>query len=167
MGIYSTIDRVVNRILPDEWIKSFAKVMKLETHSDAPWASFDKPYSESRIALISSAGVHLKSDGPFDMEDRDGDPTFRMVPGDVESGDLTVSHSHYNTADALKDINVVFPIDRLREMVRRELIGSVAPRNFGFMGFIPKVEPLLKKYAPQVAGMLKEDQVDAVVLAPA
>lgn len=167
MGFYSKMDRTFNRIIPDSWIKAMFGRLPLHVNTDVPWVEYKKPFSESKIALISSAGVHLKDDVPFDMESRKGDSTYRVIPGDVDSSDLMVSHSHYDNKGAKKDINVVFPIDRMRELVERELIGSVAPNNFGFMGFIPNTTLLVEEYAPKVAEILREDGVDAVVLAPA
>lgn len=157
----------MNRIIPDSWIKALFGRMPLKVNTDVPWTEYNKLFSESKIALVSSAGVHLKDDEAFDMESRKGDSTYRVIPGDVDSSSLMVSHSHYDNKGANADINVVFPIDRLRELVEREQIGSVAQNNFGFMGFIPNTTLLVEEYAPKVVEILKEDGVDAVVLSPA
>jgi len=133
-----------------------------------PWAPFKKPLAGCRVALVTTAGVHLKSQVPFDMENGSGDATFREIPGDVDPGSLMVTHKYYDHSSADRDINVVFPIDRLRDMVARGEVGAVAPRHYGFMGHIvgDKVGELMELTAPVVAENLMGDGVDAVLLTP-
>lgn len=127
-------------------------------------AHMDKTLDEARVAFITTAGVRLKTDPPF--ETKKGDPTFRIIPGDVDYGDLTVNHEHYDIRDALEDINLVFPLDILRQFAREGKIGEVAPHHFGLMGYIPQVKKLMNKTAPAIADQLQEDQVDIVLLSP-
>lgn len=133
-----------------------------------PWALPSKPLSESRVAIVTTAGLHLKEDAPFDMDDPSGDPTFRALPSGRPASDFTITHDYYDHSDAEKDINIVFPVQRLRELVDVGFAGSAAGRNFGFMGHImgPKARILTGESAPQVARLLKEDAVDAVLLTP-
>lgn len=139
------------------------------TNIDIPWAPFTKDLEECRIALVTTAGVHLHWQPPFDMEDKDGDPTFREIPSWVDSEDLRITHNYYDHRDADRDINVVFPIQRLKELEAQEFVGKVSPRHFSFMGHIVGryLEMLVKKTAPEVARILKRDQVDSVFLTPA
>lgn len=127
-------------------------------------AQLDKPLSEARVAFITTAGIHVKTDAPFDT--KNGDPTFRRVPGDVSFADLTISHEHYDTTEANKDINVVFPLEVLREFAEEGMIKDVAPRNFGLMGYIPQVKELMEQSAPEIADQLVADNVDIVLLSP-
>ncbi|MFQ5354618.1 MAG: glycine/sarcosine/betaine reductase selenoprotein B family protein, partial [Thermodesulfobacteriota bacterium] len=86
----------------------------------------------------------------------------------TEASDYTVTHDYYDHSDADRDINVVFPVFRLRELAAEGFIREAAPVNYGFMGHItgPHVQTLMKKTAPEVAGMLRKDSVDAVLLTP-
>jgi len=127
----------------------------------APW---DKTLAEARVALVTTAGVHLKSQPIFQVEE--GDSSYRVIPGDVNVEDLMISHTHYDRTDADQDINCVFPIARLRELDQQGFIGSAASVHYGFMGYIPKPQQLIEEVAPEVAKRLKEDQVDIVVLSP-
>lgn len=133
-----------------------------------PWAPFNKELKDCKIGLVTTAGVHLKTQKPFDMKDPDGDPTYREIPLDASKQDLMITHDYYDHKDADKDINIVFPIDRLKEMRDRGEIGSVSEMNFGFMGHIQgeHIWTLINETAPQVAVKLKEMQVDAVLLTP-
>ncbi|MFQ5988595.1 MAG: glycine/sarcosine/betaine reductase selenoprotein B family protein, partial [Candidatus Methylomirabilales bacterium] len=134
-----------------------------------PWAPLRKPLRESSIAMVTTAGVHLKSQTPFNMEDPDGDATFRTFPADVDKAALTITHKYYDHSAADRDINVVLPIDRLRELRDEGVIGRIAPTLYSFMGHIdgPHLKTLMEETAPQVAELLVRDEVDAVFLTPA
>lgn len=133
-----------------------------------PWAPFTKGLKNSTLALVTTAGVHLKGQKPFDMVDPNGDPSFREIPSSSPREDYTITHDYYDHADADKDLNIVFPIDRIREMISEGRIKGLAGVNYGFMGHIdgPHIETLIRKTAPEAAGRLKEEGVDAVLLTP-
>lgn len=126
-------------------------------------AELKNSLKNSRVAFITTAGVHLKKDKPFDTN---GDHTFRIIPGNVDINDLTITHDHYDKEEALKDINCVFPLEILRNLGKAGYIKYLAPRNFGLMGYIPKVDLLINESAPKIADMLVEDEVDIALLSP-
>ena len=137
--------------------------------SDSPWTPFEKDISTCRLALVTTGGVHLALQKPFDMKDPAGDPTFREIPADARPADLEITHNYYDHADADKDVNVLFPIERVRELKQSNEIGDVNHRHFSFMGHIMKrhINTLMKESAPRVAAALKSDHVDIVILTPA
>jgi len=152
------------------WLASqWARRRRFVEGRDIPWAPFTKPLPESVLALVTTAGVHLKSHEPFNMDDPTGDPSFRAIPADVRSGDLTITHKYYDHTAADRDINVVLPLDRVRELLAEKRIGGIGPFAYGFMGHIdgPHVGTLMEKTAPEVARRLKADRTDAVILTPA
>jgi len=134
-----------------------------------PWARVAKPVQHSAIALVTTAGVHLASEPPFDMSDPEGDPSFRVIPGDADPAQLHITHRYYDHAAADRDINVVLPIGRLRELVDEKRVGAVAPRIYGFMGHIDgrHLTTLIDETAPAVADRLLADGADAAFLTPA
>jgi D-proline reductase (dithiol) PrdB len=137
------------------------------THNETiAWAPLRKPLAQCRVALVSTAGVHLKSQPAHDLLNPHGDASFREIPGDTPASALAVDHSHYDTSDANADPNCVFPIDRLRELAHMGIVGAVAPLHFGFMGFIPDGRLLRDTTAPIVAERLLSQGTDAVVLTP-
>ncbi len=140
-----------------------------EPRGETPWAPWEKKLSLSKLALVSTCGIHHVEQKPFDMNDPEGDPSFRVIDGRRPTSDLKITHDYYDHSDADRDINVVFPIERMKEFEREGVIGSLADRHFGFMGHIKggHVDTLIERSAPQVAGMLREDGVDAVFLTPA
>ncbi len=134
-----------------------------------PWCPVKRPLEQSRIALVTTAGVHHKHQPPFDMNDAMGDPSFRIIDGQTILGDYQITHDYYDHRDADRDLNIVFPVQRLKEMQAAGLIGGVSEMHFSFMGHITgnHVDTLVKSTAPQVVGALKQLDVDAVLLTPA
>jgi len=135
----------------------------------APGARLVKPLSQSKFALISSAGVHLAGQPPFDLAQRGGDFSFRELPGNLDVRQLKIAQrsSDFDQTGALQDANLVFPLDRFRELVERGEIAALNHRHFSFMGSISAPGRLLAESAPRVAEMLREDGVDAAFLVPA
>lgn len=133
----------------------------------SPINPLPKPLQQCRVALVGTAGVHLDGDRSFDVGNPLGDSSLRVIPGDAPFGTLRLSHPGYNTRKIAQDINCVFPLERLRELAQEGIIGSVSPRNFSFMGYIPVPTTLVAETAPKVANWLKEDQVDLALLVPA
>jgi D-proline reductase (dithiol) PrdB len=103
------------------------------------------------------------------MSDKDGDPSFRVILADAPPEHLTITHDYYDHREADRDVNVVLPIDRLRDARAAGRIGDVGPRMYSFMGHVdgPHVRTLLAATAPQVARHLVEDGADAVLMTPA
>lgn len=133
-----------------------------------PWTPVKKRLKDSTVALVTTAGVHLKGQPPFDMLDKQGDPTYRELPSGTPKEDYTITHDYYDHTDADRDLNIVFPIDRLREMRDAGLIGGLAGTNYGFMGHIDGayMDILVKKTAPEVARKLRKEGVDVALLTP-
>ena len=133
-----------------------------------PWAPVTKPVKDCKIAIVTTAGVHLKSQKPFDMHDPHGDPTYREIPKDTSKEELIITHDYYDHKDADKDINVVFPIDRLKELKETGEIKDIAEINFGLMGHIDggHIYTLINETAPEIAEKLRQQGVDAVLLTP-
>lgn len=151
--------------LADVW----ARGHRFVTGEGIPWAPLRKPLRESCIALVTTAGVHLKSQPLFDMEDPNGDPTFRAIPSNVDRADLTITHKYYDHSAADRDINVVLPLDRLRELQAERFIGEIAPTVYSFMGHIdgPHLKTLMERTGPAVAENLVREGAEAVFLTPA
>ena len=103
------------------------------------------------------------------MEDNNGDASFRRIPASATQQELTITHDYYDHRDADKDINLVLPIDILREVQEAGLVGESARYFYSFMGHIDQqhVETLKEQTARQVAQELKDEQVDIALLVPA
>jgi D-proline reductase (dithiol) PrdB len=91
---------------------------------------------------------------------------YRVIPGSIEAGDLVMTHlsTNFDRTGFQRDWNVVFPLDRLRELAAEGLIGSVAAYHYSFMGATDPAE--MEPAARNLALLLKGDRVDAALLAP-
>jgi D-proline reductase (dithiol) PrdB len=169
-----SIDRLKNKLISKvitrfpSLAKRFVASYDPQRSNDVPWTPVTKALERSTIAIVTTSGVHHKGQGPFDMKDREGDPSYRIIDLGRPLSDLMITHDYYDHADADKDINIVFPVERLREFEKEGLIGRVADRHYSFMGHIigRHIPTLVDKNAPEIARALKNDHVDIVLLTP-
>jgi len=133
-----------------------------------PCAPLGKPLARSRVALVTTAGLHTTGQDPFDAG-KMGDPSFREIPGSIEVQSLSEAHKSkaFDHAGINADKNIVFPLDRFRELAGRGEVGELNHRHFSFMGSMLGPRNLIDQTAPEVAGLLRSDGVDAVFLTPA
>jgi D-proline reductase (dithiol) PrdB len=130
-----------------------------------PVTPLSKPLSECKLALVTTGGLHLKKDTPFDTKLKGGDCSYRMLPYDVKHEDIMVTHESYDHKFINEDLNCVFPIDRMREFVSEGKINSLSKEHFSFMGHISAPAPLHDN-SRKVGRILKELGVDIAFLTP-
>jgi D-proline reductase (dithiol) PrdB len=133
-----------------------------------PGTRMTKPLSESRIAVVTTAGLHRPDQPPFDASVKGGDWSYREIPADTDIATLGVAHKSdsFDHSGLEQDKNLALPLDRLRELAASGFIGELAPRNFSFMGAISAPQRLIDFTAPEAAHKLREDAVDGVLLTP-
>jgi D-proline reductase (dithiol) PrdB len=146
--------------------------ISMEKPRPIPWTPLAKPLSECNVALLSSAGIALKNDQPFDQEGERqnpwwGDPTHRVIPKTATEEDIRLYHLHIDPFYAEQDLNCLFPLRRLQEMEHSGRIGRMSNRHYSIMGYILNPERLLQETVPALIRNLKEDMADVVVLVPA
>lgn len=162
------IARVITRF-PSLAERFIAAYKPWETEGEIPWAVPAKPLADCKVAIVTTSGVHHAGQMPFDMQDKDGDPTFRVLDGATIAGDFHITHDYYDHSDAERDLNIIFPLERLQEFVREGIIGSLSKTHYAFMGHIDgrHIPTLIHKSASKIAALLKSDEVDVVLLTPA
>lgn len=128
----------------------------------APWIS-PKPLAEAKIAIVSTAGLHRRSDVPFTP----GAVDYRLLPGDVDFADVVVSHisTNFDRSAFQQDPNIWFPLDRLREMAADSEIGGVSKWHYCFMGAQPNHQAL-EAAGEEVGRLLAADSVDVALMVP-
>ena len=142
---------------------------------DAPvWAPFDKRLADARIALLTSAGIHLKGSHPSFDVDREqaqpdwGDPTWRSIPATTQPQDIAVAHLHINDEDLLADPEIAFPMHLLADLAREGVVGGAAANHVAVMGYQDRsLKDWRSMTAPQIAAHVREQGADALILAPA
>jgi D-proline reductase (dithiol) PrdB len=143
----------------------------LETQRDIPWTPLSKPLEECTVALVSSAGLALKSDRPFDQEGEKrnpwwGDPTYRILPRSTKGEDVELYHLHIHPRLTAQDLNTTFPLQCLLELENMGEIGKSAAKHYSFMGYILQPQELLSESMPSMIENMKQDGVDIVLLVP-
>ena len=145
----------------DPSLREHIEKIECTKHDSQPWVE-GPPLSARRVAIVSTAGLIKRGDRPFSL----GDTGYRLIPGDLDMAEMVMSHvsTNFDRSGFQQDVNVVFPIKRLRELAANGTIGSVADFHYSFMGATDpeKMAPTIEHLAP----LLKKDSVDAVLLAP-
>lgn len=141
----------------------FLKTYRWRRIDPVPCAPLRKPLNESRVAIVTTAGLHLPSQPPFDNDVRGGDTSYRVIPNDADVSTLLEAHRSetFDHAAVQADPNLAFPLDRLREMGL-----PPAPRHLSFMGSITAPGRLIAESAPEAAQLLVDDAVDVALLVP-
>ena len=130
-----------------------------------PFTPFDGELSKATVAIVTAGGVHLKGQEPFNTADELGDLGFRIIPDDADTSDLMVTHHHYDHRDADEDINVVFPLDVLRDLKDEGSIREVARKHVGYMGYTMQLKAMYEGTAPEIANEIdRGSRADVVVL---
>ena len=123
-----------------------------------------KDLSQSKLTLVTSAGLHLRGDRPF----RGGDTSYRVIPSSAQAADIIESHTSigFDHSGVYRDINLAFPIDRLRELAGQGTIGSLADNYYSFMGAQRDPRKIIEESGPEVARILRSQDVDVALLVP-
>jgi hypothetical protein len=138
---------------------------------EIPWTPISKPLEESTVALVSSAGLALKTDQPFDQEGERhnpwwGDPSYRAIPRTATGKDVRLYHMHVGPHLVEDDLNTFFPLRRLLELEEGSEIGRSAAHHYSYMGYILQPEQLLEESVPAMIQRMVQDGVDTVLLVP-
>jgi len=149
-------------------IRGYLKAYRWRRIDPVPWAPLQKPLSECRLALVSSAGFVLPEQEPFDESVRGGDVSFRRIPSDSPVAELIDTHrsDSFDHTGMDRDPNLAFPIDRARELVASGRIDSVADSHLSFMGAITTPGRLVRDTALQAARWLVDQRIDIALLVP-
>lgn len=137
------------------------------------WVPLPKPLHRCTVALMTSAGIYLEGQRPFDEEREKqeptwGDPTYRVIPSEYRQADVACSHLHINHDDLLEDADVVLPVRAFQRLEAAKVIGSLAPEHYSFMGYQDrKLVDWTTVQGPELAARLNERAVDVLMLAPA
>ncbi len=132
-----------------------------------PLAPLHKPLSQARLSFVSTSGVQPRGTLPFDVVHPVGDYTFRRVPSDSSPAQLEIHQLKYPTDGAHRDLNVIFPIERLQELRYEGVIGGLTPDLFTFIGYNMDPGLLERTLAEDLAKAVADEQPDLVLLSAA
>jgi D-proline reductase (dithiol) PrdB len=132
-----------------------------------PLARLRRPLADSRLTFVSTAGVQPTGSLPFDVVHPVGDYTFRRVPSSSTPADLEIHQLKYPTDGAHRDLNVIFPIERLQELAREGVVGGLTADFFSFIGYNMDPDLLEHTLADDLAQAVADQQADLALLSPA
>ena len=168
-GIIKLFDRLAAAVysipqVQERWARTY-QTLEFDT---VPWAPLTKPLNQCKAALVTTGGVHLKTDIRFNMNDTNGDPTYRIIPSLTTPNESIVTHDYYDHRDADRDINLVLPIEIIRRCRQQGVLGELAESFYSFMGHVkgPHLRTLIKRTAKEVAEKMRQEGVDIAVLVP-
>lgn len=118
--------------------------------------------SERRVALISSAALIKRGDKPFAF----GSTEHRTLAADCPARDILISHVsiNFDRSGFQRDINTVYPVDRLRELAEEGVIGGLGETNYTIMGASDPAG--MTNSADRIAGQLRQERIDSILLSP-
>lgn len=140
-------------------------------HEPIPWTPLTKPLARAKVSLVSTAGLSMRGDPPFDMElerrnPMRGDPSYRRLLADASSATVDANHLHIDTSYIERDLNVALPVDRLRELIDDGEVGASAT-HYSIMGYQGNdSSTLVNETAPRIAADMRNEEVDLAILAP-
>jgi D-proline reductase (dithiol) PrdB len=139
-------------------------MLPVQVNDTAPFTTLAKPLAACRLAIVTTAGMHLRSDQPFGP----GEQTYRVIPSDAPAVDILQSHTSlgYDRVPIMRDINISFPIDRVRELVARRELGGLGPHHYSFMGAQREVTRIERETGPEVGRRLRGEGVDLALITP-
>lgn len=171
-------DRIVQHIY--EWqVRAYSGEGR-PAFDDGPFAPLSKPVAESRLALLTSSGSFVEGDDPNPfgvknmtqegaiariMDYLKSEPEISSIPKDTPMQNMRVRHGGYDIRGAQADPNVVFPLERLRELESDGVVGELAPMAYSFVGACSQSK-LRRKSGPEWVKMLKQAGIEAVLLVP-
>jgi D-proline reductase (dithiol) PrdB len=149
-------------------LRAFMKLYRYRRYDSTPHTPLRTLLAECRVALVTTAGLHTPEQTPFDDDVKGGDYSYREIQNAVDVQTLEIAHrsTAYDQSGARADRNLVFPLERFRELEQEGKIGGLNDRHFSFMGSQTAPGRLIKYTAPEVAGHIKSDGVDVVFLTP-
>ena len=123
--------------------------------------------SKAKLLFISSAGAYLPSiDKPFNASNILGDYSIRVFPVKTPYSELEYAHDHYDQAAVREDAQVLLPLTHLQALLDEKFIGSLSDIMISFMGYQPRVNKVVNKMIPEILKIVKQEQIDAVLLVP-
>ena len=133
-------------------------------YEDAPFIGFRKPLSQARLALVTTAGLHVRGDKAFTS----GDQTYRIIPSGISPTNIVQTHNSmgFDRTAMYRDINITFPMDRIRELVEQGGIASTTENYYSFMGAQTNPKQIMNDTGPAVARLLLDEGADAAILTP-
>jgi D-proline reductase (dithiol) PrdB len=139
-------------------------MLPVQVNDAAPFTRLTTPLTAARLAIVTTAGLHRRGDRPFGP----GEQTYRVIPSDTPVRDLIQSHTSlgFDRVPMMRDPNVCFPVDRLRELIARGELGGTGLHHYSFMGAQRDLKRIQEETGPEVGRRLRDERVDIALITP-
>ena len=132
-----------------------------------PWTPLRRDLSRSRAVLVTTSGVRLKDGAPFAADRAIGSSEVREISTYVNAGDVAFDFHGFNAEAAQSDLNVVAPVDRLKELVDRGVLGGVSEAFISFFGRCGRLDDLAAAAQAAAARVREVHEADVALVVPA
>jgi D-proline reductase (dithiol) PrdB len=139
-------------------------MLPVQVNDTAPFTRPERPLSACRLAIVTTAGLHHRRDRPFGP----GEQTFRVISADAPAADIVQSHTSlgFDRVPTMRDLNISYPADRLRELIARGELGGTGPNHYSFMGAQRDLTRIQEETGPEVGRRLRDEGVDVALITP-
>lgn len=139
-------------------------MLPVQVNDTTPYTRLASPLSACRLAIVTTAGLHRRGDRPFGP----GEQTYRVIPSDTPAADIVQSHTSlgFDRVPTMRDLNISFPVDRLRELVARGELGGTGPHHYSFMGAQRELKRIQEETGPEVGRRLRDEGVAVALITP-
>jgi D-proline reductase (dithiol) PrdB len=140
----------------------FAAEYQFVQGEPTPWTPLRRELRHSKAALVTTAGLRLKTQQSYGRPSAE----FREISIYASPEDLAFDFTNYDPAEAEKDLNVIVPVDRMKELVDRGQLGGLGETFLSFFGLCPDLEAL-RRSAARAGEKLRGYGCDAAFVFPA
>ena len=135
-----------------------------QVNDAAPFTPLARPLAACRLAIVTTAGLHRRGDQPFGPADQ----SYRVIPADTPTADIIQSHTSlgFDRVPIMRDVNISFPVDRIRELAARGGLGGLAPSSYSFMGAQRDAGRIERETGPEVGRRLRDEGADVALITP-
>jgi len=139
-------------------------MLPVQVNDTTPYTRLAAPLSACRLAIVTTAGLHRRGDRPFGP----GEQAYRVIPSDTPAADIVQSHTSlgFDRVPTMRDLNISFPVDRLRELVTRGELGGTGPHHYSFMGAQRELKRIQEETGPEVGRRLRDEGVAVALITP-
>jgi len=139
-------------------------MLPVQVNDTTPYTRLASPLSACRLAIVTTAGLHRRGDRPFGP----GEQAYRVIPSDTPATDIVQSHTSlgFDRVPTMRDLNISFPVDRLRELITRGELGGTGPHHYSFMGAQRELKRIQEETGPEVGRRLRDEGVAVALITP-
>jgi len=129
------------------------------SRSCIPYTPLKRDLKDCRVALVSTSGAYVEGMQPF----TDNDLSFRLIPNETDTKKIRFVPGHFDTTKGADDANIMFPLDRLNELVAAGEVGKLTEHHIS-MGLTTELRKVKEVVSWEIADAVMKLRAAVVVL---